>query len=149
MLDLSLRPGDDVAIPANEADRHLRLRLICDGDLAFEVERALEDERFGDVVRVVLDEGFFDEEVEVVLRELELSPTLHLLHERGGDALGYAGDEGAVLLGEDFIFRLIPRNEEVGEGAADGVSYVSEGEDLITPATCDGDFWDGGALIGG
>ena len=148
LLDLGLGPGDDVAVAPDEANGHF-VGFLVDGDLAFHVERALEDEGLGDVVSVVFDEGLLDEEVEVVLGELELAAALELAHERGGNAIGDGGDEGAVLLGEDVVLGLVAGDEEVGEGAADGVGDVGEGEDFVGTTAGDGDFRNGGALFGG
>ena len=50
----------------------MSVRFFVDGDFAGAFERALEDEGLRDVVCVVLDKGFLDEEVEVVLAELRV-----------------------------------------------------------------------------
>ena len=123
LLDLGLGPGNDVAIASDEADGH-GVRLVGDGDFALEIEGALEDEGFGDVVGVVFDEGLLDEEVEVVLGELELAAALDLLHEGGRDTLGDAADKGAVFFGKDGVLGLVAGDEEVGEGAANGFGDV-------------------------
>jgi len=106
LLDLGLGPGDDVAIPPDEANGH-GVGLFVDGDFASALEGALEDERLGDVVGVVFDESLLDEEVEVVLGELEVSSTLNLIHERLGNAVGDGRDEGAVFVGEDGVLGLV------------------------------------------
>ncbi len=149
VFDFGLGPGDDVSVPADEADGHFVGGVFVDGDFAGVFEGALEDEGFGNVVGVVFDEGFFNEEVEIVLGELEGAASLDLVHEGGGDAVGDAGDEGTISLGEDLVFGLLSGDEEVGERAADGISDVGEGEDFLEAGTGDGDFRDGGAVLGG
>ena len=53
------------------------------------------------------------------------------------------------MLGEDGVLGLVAGDEEVGEGAADGVGDVGEGEDFVKTSAGDGDFGDGSALFGG
>ena len=146
-FDFGFGPGDDVAVATNEAHGH-GVGLFFEGDFAVVLEAALEDEGFGDVVGVVLDEGFFDEKVEVVLGELEGVAFLDLLHEVLGDAVGDGGDEGAVFVVEDGVVVALAGDEEVGEGFANGVGDVGEGELFFGGAVGDGDLGDGVAFGG-
>ena len=86
LFDLGFGPGDDIAIATDKAHGHF-VRFFIDGDFASAFKRAFKDEGLGNVVRVVLDEGFFDEKIEVVLAELQITAALDLTHERGGDAV--------------------------------------------------------------
>ena len=144
-FDFGFGPGDDVAVATNEAHGH-GVGAFFDGDFAVVLEAALEDEGLGDVVGVVGDEGFLDEKVEVVLGELEGVAFLDLLHELLGDALGDVGDEGAVLVVEDAFVALFAGDEKVGEGFANGVGDVGEGELFFGSGVGDGDLGDGVAL---
>ena len=147
-FDFGFGPRDDVAVATNETHRHGG-GFFVEGDFAVVLKAALKDERFGDVVSVVLDEGFFDEKVEVVLAELEGVAFLHLLHEALGDAVRDGGDEAAVLVVEDGVVVALASDEEVGEGFANGVGDVGEGEVFFGGAVGDGDFGDGGAIVTG
>ena len=146
MFDFGFGPRDDIAVTTNEAHGHFD-RFFLDGNLTGAFERALEDERLCNVVRVVLDEGFFDEEIEVVLAELQIATALHLVHERGGNAMRNGRDEGAVLLRENTVLRLFAGDEKVGERLANGVGDVSEREVFFLSATCDDDFRNGCSAV--
>ena len=107
----------------------------------FELGGALEQEALGDVVGVVVDEGLFDEHVEVVEGDADGAALEGLLGEVGGDLAGDVGDEALVLLVEDVL--LAPGLEEVGEGAADGVGDLAEIEALVAVRAEDMDLGDG------
>lgn len=78
-------PGHDAAIAADEADvGGFRGGFLGDFEGAI-AGRAGEDEAFGHIVGVIFDEGFFDEEGEVVLREAEAASVANLFEEHGCD----------------------------------------------------------------
>ena len=149
LLDLAFGPRHNIAIAANEAHCDLLVGLGIDGDLAGGLKGAFKDERLGDVVCVVFDEGLLDKKVEIVLRKLKIAAALDLIHESLGDAVGNGGNERAVLLGEDVVLGSLAGDEEVGEGFANGVGDVREGELFFGTGTGDGDFRNGIALGGG
>ncbi len=99
-LDLGLAPRHDVAIAADEADGK-GVGAGAGLDVAGLLEGAAEGEGFGDVVGVVFEEGFFDEEVEVGLGEAEAVAFFEGFREGNGDVAGDLGDEVAVVVGED------------------------------------------------
>ena len=60
-LDLGFHPGNNRAIATNQANIQ-RLGLQSQRGYASRADRAFENETLGDIVRVIFDEGFFDEE---------------------------------------------------------------------------------------
>ena len=147
LLDLGLGPGDDVAIATDEAHGHF-LRFFVNGNFAGAFERALEDERLRDVVCVILDKSFFDEEIKVVLAELQVAAALDLTHERRGNTMCDGRNEGAVLLGEDGVFGLVTGDEEVGKRFANGIGDIGKRKAFFLTAPSDDDFRNGRAERG-
>src|SRR5690606_33755995 len=93
------------------------------GDLA----GAVEEEALGDVVGVVVDEGFLDQLVEIVEGNLERRLLERLGGEIGGDFADNGADEGAGLGGEDVA--LFAAGEvDVGDGVAEGFGDFGEVE---------------------
>lgn len=146
-LDLGFAPRDDVAIAADQADGQ-GVRLGSGGDAATLFDGTAEGEGLGDVVGVVLEEGFFDQKIKVAFGKAEAGAVVEGLGERVGDAVCDVGDELAVLFGEDGFVLVLAGDEQVGEGFANGVGDVFEGEVLFFVAASDGDVGDRLAAIG-
>ena len=148
LLDLTFRPRDNIAVTTNQADRNLLLWFGINRNFASRFEGTLKDERFSNIVSVIFDESLFNEEVEIVLGKLEVAPTLDLVHQRFGNAVGHRGNERTVLFGKNIILGCLTGDQEVGERFADRISNVGEGKLLFISCTRDGDFRDGVALGG-
>jgi hypothetical protein len=88
-------------VAADEADGDA-VRLGGGGELG----GALEQEALGDVVGVVVDEGLFDEHVEIVEGDADGAALQGFLGEVGGDLAGDVGHEALVLLVKDVLLAL-------------------------------------------
>ena len=117
-------------------------------NFASRFEGTLENKRFSNIVSVVFDESLFDEEVEIVLGELEVAPTLDLVHQRFGNAVGHRGNERTVLLGKNIILGGLAGDQEVGERFPNRIGNVGEGKLFFISCPRDGDFRDRIALGG-
>ena len=70
----------------------------------------LEDKALGDIVRIILDKGLFDEQGKVVVGELESVALADVIEKPCGDGVGDVRNERAILLVEDILF-LAARGE--------------------------------------
>ena len=90
---------------------------------------------------VVVDEGLFDEHVEIGEGDAERAAGEGLTGEIGGDFAGDVGDEALVTVVEDVLFAA--GEHEIGEGLADGVGDLGQVEALRAVRADDLDFGDG------
>jgi len=124
-LDLLLAPRDDLVVAADDAQRGQGAGLAVDRDLA----GAVEEKALGDEVGVVVDEGLLDELVEAVEREAERRRRRGEFGEIAGDLAADADEPGAVGVVEDVLFA--PREADVGQGLAQRVGDLGDGEALL------------------
>ena len=132
-LDLGLAPRHDLAVATDQADGN-RLALGDGHGLV-----APEHEAAGDIVRIVFNERFFDQKVDIVGGELEGAALFDLSGKHGADVLGHTGDELTVHFGEDVFF--LAGEQQVGQGVANGVGNLGEVEIALGAFGLDLDFW--------
>ena len=103
-LDLGFHPRNDRSIAANQANIQ-RLCLLRQRGCTSGADRAFKNEAFGDIVRIIFNEGFFNKEREIMLREAKRAALLRLLGQTQSHGVGDIRYEAAILLIEDvFLF---------------------------------------------
>ena len=127
-LDFGFHPRNNSAIAANQANIH-RLRLQNECGCASRADRAFENKALCDIMSVVFDESFFDEERQIMLGEAKRTALLGPLGEAQSHRVGHIRDEAAILLVEDVF--LLARKKQVGEGFSDFVRDIGEVERLF------------------
>ena len=78
---------------------------------------------------IVFDEGFFDQEGEVVLGEPQRTALLRLLRKAESHRMSHVGNEASVLLVEDVF--LFAGKEQIGESLSDLISDIGEVKRLL------------------
>ena len=85
-------------------------------------------------MRIVFDQSLLDKEVQIIMAQLNRSPTLHLLHKAFGNTEGYSRDEITILIVEDPFLLLLARKKKIGERFPNGISHIRQGK-LHLPST--------------
>lgn len=147
-LNLGLAPGHHVSIASNQAHRH-GVQFPFHHDLAVLLETPREDQRLGDIVRIVLDQRLLDEHIEIVLAQLDRAPAVHLLHETLGHIEGHRSDEAAILIIVDALLQFASGKKEVGEGFPNRVGDIREQKLPLPARTSDDDLRNWIAIFGG
>ena len=127
-FDFALVPRNDGAVATDQPNcdlshgRPLTRELV--GQVGHPSHGALEDETFGDIVRVILDEGFFDEQGKIIVGQLEAVPFANVLQKPCSHRVGDVRHERSILLVENIL--LLPGKEKVRQSSADFVGDVSQ-----------------------
>jgi hypothetical protein len=83
----------------------------------------LKDKSLGNIVRIILDQRFFDKKGKVIVGEFEFVTFPDVIEETCGDGMRDIRDEGAILLVENVP--LLAREEKIGKRCADLVGDVA------------------------
>ena len=99
-FDFRFRPRHDIAVAADEAHWQ-RADTGAEVDRAVLFERAAESERLCDIVGFVLEQGLFDEQIEIGFGKAQATTFVERLGERVGHRMGDIGNKLAIHIRED------------------------------------------------
>ena len=128
MFDLGFDPRHNRAIAADEADTHRSgfHQILGAGAGA---DGAFENQALCDIVSVVFDKGFFDEEREIVLGKAQRAGFLRFFGEAQRDRVRDIRDEATVLFIENIF--LFAREKEIRKCLADFIGNIGEVEGFL------------------
>ena len=115
-FNLALVPRNNRAVTTNQADCNGSERRALTRDLVRKAgnlpDGALENEALGHIMRVILDEGLFDEQGKIVVGQLQAVAFAHVLQKPCGHRVGDVRHERAILLVKNVF--LLPGKQKVG-----------------------------------
>ena len=105
-FDFAFIPRHDRTVAADQANeqrgRNFRAARGFWG-LAGNLDGPFENEAFGNVVRVIFNESFFDQQREIVFRQFEAMALPDVVEKPGGNGVGDVRNERAILFVENVF----------------------------------------------
>ena len=132
-LDLGLTPRHDLTVAADQTNGDWLALVGAQGLITTEHEAA------GYIVRIALDECFFNQQMDIVRGQLERAALIDLSGQDCAHTVCDLGNKLLIHIGKNVL--LITRQEQIGQGSADCICDFCEVEIALAAFGFDLDFW--------